>query len=129
MFGRVRILLTITASVAAIPVLAQAPVPPTTAFDGTYAGMSLETSSFMQGISAARWCATTNRAPAPLTITKDVVRSQRGGSWEGSVSPQGVLVMRNARSVASQGTIRGQYSGWGCVATYVWQKLSGSTTE
>jgi hypothetical protein len=121
--------LTIVACMSALPAAAQAPVP-TTTFDGTYAGVSVGTSSFMQGISAARWCATTGRAPAPLTITNGIVRSQRGGRWEGSVSPQGLLVMRDARSVRvegqidSQGTIRAQYNGWACVATYVWQKQS-----
>jgi hypothetical protein len=109
---------------------AQAPGPMTTAFDGTYAGVSRGTSSFTQGISAVRWCASKSGAPAPLTITNGVVRSQGGGRWEGSVSPRGVLVMRNARSVRvegqidSQGTIRGQYSGWACVGTYVWQRQS-----
>jgi hypothetical protein len=98
MCGRASILLTITASVAAIPVLAQAPVPTTTAFDGTYAGVSFETSSYMQGISAARWCGPTSGVPGPLTITNGVVRAQMGGRWEGSVNPQGVLVMRSPSS-------------------------------
>jgi hypothetical protein len=130
MFARARTFLTIAALTLTMPAVAQAPAPTTTPFDGTYAGVSLGTSSFMQGISAARWCASTRGAPAPLTITNGVVRSQRGGSWEGSVSPQGVLVMRNARSIRvegqidSQGTIRAQYSGWACVASYVWQKQS-----
>ena len=134
MFGRARIFLAITASVAAIPVLAQAPVPTTAAFDGTYAGVSFETSSFMQGVSAARWCGPTSGVPGPLTITNGVVRAQMGGRWEGSVNPQGVLVMRSPSSsrldgqIDSQGTIRGQLSGWGCVVTFVWRKLSGSTT-
>jgi hypothetical protein len=134
MFGRARILLTITASVAAMPVLAQAPVPTTTAFDGTYAGVSFETSSYMQGISAARWCGPTSGVPGPLTITNGVVRAQMGGRWEGSVNPKGVLVMRSPSSsrldgqIDSQGTIRGQLSGWGCVVTFVWRKPSGSTT-
>ena len=50
------------------------------------------------------------------------------------MNPQGVLVMRSPSSsrldgqIDSQGTIRGQLSGTGCVVTWVWRKLSGSTT-
>ena len=50
------------------------------------------------------------------------------------MNPQGGLVMRSPSSsrldgqIDSQGTIRGQLSGWGCVVTFVWRKLSGSTT-
>ena len=40
MFGRTKILLTITACAFATPVAAQAPAPTTTAFDGTYTGVS-----------------------------------------------------------------------------------------
>jgi len=39
MFGRARVLLTIAASVLAMPVAAQTPAPTTAAFDGTYVGV------------------------------------------------------------------------------------------
>jgi len=80
----------------------------------------------MQG-AANRHCAGRG-VPPPLTITNGVVRSQRGGRWEGSVSPQGVLVMRDANSmrvdgqIDSQGIITAQFGGWICVATFVWRK-------
>jgi hypothetical protein len=54
--------------------------------------------------------------PDPLTITNGLVRSI-GGSWEGTVSPQGAVVMRDGLSrradgqIDSQGAIRVQYSG------------------
>ncbi|HEV7994667.1 MAG TPA: hypothetical protein VGP52_00275 [Stellaceae bacterium] len=40
MFGWTRILLTIAVCMSATPVVAQAPTPTTTAFDGTYVGVS-----------------------------------------------------------------------------------------
>ena len=132
MFGQARTLLSVAACALAMPAAAQAPALTTTAFDGTYAGVSRETSSFMQGISAARWCATKGGAPAPLTITNGVIQSTGASGWEGSVDPQGREVMRNSRSsrldgqIDSQGTIRRQFTGWACVATFVWRKLSGS---
>jgi hypothetical protein len=49
-------------------------------------------------------------------------------AWEGTVSPQGVLLMRNERSVRvdgqidPQGKITAQYSGTGCMTKFVWQK-------
>jgi hypothetical protein len=54
MFARARTFLTIAALTLTMPAVARAPAPTTTAFEGTYAGVSRGTSSFMQGISAAR---------------------------------------------------------------------------
>ncbi len=136
MFGRQIVLLTIVACTSAMPAAAQAPAPTTTAFDGTYAGGSFETSSYMEGISAARWCGPTSGVPGSLTITSGVIKptvGTVGPEWEGTVNPQGGLVMRSPRSsrvdgqIDSQGTIRGQSSGWGCVVRYIWQKAPPPT--
>jgi hypothetical protein len=85
----------------------------------------------MEGVSAARWCAPTSGVPGPLTITNGVIKSTVGPGWEGTVNPQGGLVMRSPRSsridgqIDSQGIIRGQYSGWACKIIYVWRKQAG----
>jgi hypothetical protein len=70
-----------------------------------------------------------NGVPFPLTITKGVVRSTPD-YWEGTVGPQGNLVMRNGTRVLmaqidDQGIVRGQRSGTDCVTTWVWRKQSG----
>jgi hypothetical protein len=127
MFGRARILLTIAACMLATPIAAQAPTPATTAFDGKYAGVSRE-SSKTPAFPGAK--CPPNGVPAPLTITNGVVGPGSGG-WEGSVSPQGSVVMRNSAAmrvdgqIDSQGTIRGQYGGAGCTIAFVWRKQSG----
>ena len=126
MFGRKRILITIAASALAMPVFAQTPAP-TTAFDGTYAGISREVS---KSPSAPRAKCPPSGALAPLTIKNGVIVASGPAEWEGTVSPQGVLIMRNERSVRVdgqidlQGTIRAQYAGTGCVTNFVWQKQS-----
>ena len=51
MFGRARILLAIAACTLATPAVAQAPTPTTTAFDGTYIGVSRTLESTMLGYS------------------------------------------------------------------------------
>ena len=126
MFGRERILITITASALAMPVFAQTPAP-TTAFDGTYAGISREVS---KSPSAPRAKCPPSGALAPLTIKNGVIVASGPAEWEGTVSPQGVLIMRNERSVRvdgqidPQGTIRAQYAGTGCITNFAWQKQS-----
>jgi hypothetical protein len=126
MFGRERILITITASALAMPVFAQTPAP-TTAFDGIYAGISREVS---KSPSAPRAKCPPSGALAPLTIKNGVIVASGPAEWEGTVSPQGVLIMRNERSVRvdgqidPQGTIRAQYAGTGCITNFAWQKQS-----
>jgi hypothetical protein len=46
---RLLMLLTIVACMSAIPAAAQAPTPPTTAYDGTYVGVSREASTYTSG--------------------------------------------------------------------------------
>ena len=124
MFGRTKVLLTIVLSAVAPPLAAQTPAP-TTAFDGTYAGVSREVS---KNPSAPRAKCPPSGALAPLTIKNGVVVASGSAAWEGTVSPQGVLLMRNDRSVRvdgqidPQGTITAQYSGTGCMTKFVWQK-------
>ena len=127
MFGWTKILLTIVLSAVALSVAAQAPAPTTSEFDGTYTGISREVS---KNPSAPRAKCPPSGALAPLTIKNGVVVPSGPTAWEGTVNPQGVLILRNERSsrvdgqIDSQGTIRAQYSGTGCVTTFVWQKKS-----
>jgi len=127
MLGRGRALLTIIASAFAMPVAAQAPAP-TTGFDGIYAGVSREVS---KNPSAHRTNCPKSGVPGPLTITKGVARWSGGEGWEGTVSPEGGLMMRAPNGgrfdgqIDGQGTIRGQIGGWGCTGTFVWRKQSG----
>ena len=129
MFGRARILLTITASAVALPAAAQAPAPTTTAFDGTYVGVSRTLESTMTGHST-RQCPPNGR-PGPLTITGGVARTKALGTAEGSVSPQGVLVMHALAGFAAGSRFEGQIDGQGtvtgrftasCSYQVVWQK-------
>src|SRR5215469_13726158 len=113
MFGRARILSTIAAASLATPGLAQAPAPATTAFDGTYLGVSNtfeETSTADSARTWTRYCFQPGGGPAPLMIVNGIART---GIYQGSVSPQGVLVMRDFWShfdgrIDSQGTVRGR---------------------
>jgi hypothetical protein len=66
--------------------------------------------------------------PAPLRIVNGVARSRYGRGAEGSVSPQGVLVMRTRDGTArfegridGKGTAAGRLTG-GCSYWFVWQK-------
>jgi hypothetical protein len=117
-------LLTIALSAVAPPLAAQT-LAPTTAFDGTYAGISREVS---KSPSAPRAKCPPSGALAPLTIKNGVVVSSGPAAWEGSVSPDGVLTLRQERLVRvdgridAQGTIRAQYAGTGCITDFVWKK-------
>jgi hypothetical protein len=132
MFGRARILLTIAACVLATPVTAQAPTPSTTtAFDGGYAGVSrtFEESSNTAdpGRTWTHYCPQPS-PPAGLTIVNGTAKA---GKLEGSVSPRGVLVMRDFWSrfdgqIDSQGTVRGRTTS-GCSYLLVWQKVPPPT--
>ena len=108
MFGCARVSLLIPASALAMPVAAQA--PPTTAFDGTYTGVSRTLESTMSGHST-RQCPPNGR-PAPLTIVNGNAKTAWGGTAEGSVNSQGVLVMHAPNGA----TIEGQIDGQGAVA-------------
>src|SRR5437016_4381464 len=94
MTGLYKGFLVIVAIVTAIPVAAQTPGPATTALDGFYAGVSREASRYGYAGGGETRCEIPNGVPAPLTITGGVVRSTPAGpGWEGTVSPQGVIVI------------------------------------
>ncbi len=126
MFGRAALLSMIAASALAMPAAAQAPAP-STAFDGKYVGVSRVSSKTASAPGAK---CPSNGVPAPLTITNGVVRAPGSGGWEGTVKPDGSIVMHNpgamqfAGQIDSQGTIRGQYGGPACTIAFVWRKQS-----
>jgi hypothetical protein len=100
----------------------------TTAFDGTYQGVSTTAAS---GGSA---CVPATPAPRPLTIRNGAARFEAGMSgatvFEGTVSPQGTLLMRDNRANRLDGKIdpSGKATGsvhigdQNCLLTAVWQK-------
>jgi hypothetical protein len=128
MFGRARILLTMACALAT-PVFAQAPAPTTTAFDGTYYGVSIAfEEAGDDGRSWAHYCPQWHGRADPLMIVNGIARM---GKLEGSVSPQGVLVMRFGGGhfdgrIDSQGAAWGRLTG-GCSYQLVWQKLPPPT--
>jgi hypothetical protein len=79
---------------------------------------------------STRQCPASGQA-APLTIVNGVARTAGLGSAEGSLSPQGVLVMhalagfaaggRFEGQIDSQGTATGRFNG-NCSYWVVWQK-------
>ena len=108
--GPARTLLMIAACVTALPAAAQAPLP-TTAFNGTYAGISAVSTRSQPG-SHNGYCRQP-AIPSPLTIWEGVIQPTGGDGWRGTVSPQGGLVIRDlgGRRVNAQidpsGTITG----------------------
>jgi hypothetical protein len=79
------------------------------------------------GKTWAHYCLQSSR-PATLTIVNGIARA---GKSEGSVSPEGVLVMRDFWSrfdgrIDSQGTVRGRATGF-CSYLLVWQKAPPPT--
>jgi hypothetical protein len=121
-------LLTVAASMFALPAAAQAPAQATTAFDGTYLGVSNTFEGDIDtGRTWARYCPQFSRPPT-LSIVNGIARS---GKAEGSVSPQGVLVMRTFWShfdgrIDAQGTVRARSTS-GCSYQFVWQKVAAPT--
>jgi hypothetical protein len=94
--------------------------PPTMPFDGDYTGVSRELTNGGAGCSPSG-------VPATLMIRNSVVL----GYWQGTVSPQGAVVMRNPKfsrvnaQIDPGGTIKGQYGDPACTITFVWRKQSG----
>jgi hypothetical protein len=135
MLGRARILLTIATCALATSAAAQAPAP-TTAFDGTYVGVSRtlegygspdpaayrgsQTRADREGVAGdlyqkARNNCTPNGQPGLLTIAGGVPRYNGSNlyqtTWEGSVNAQGVLVMHAPLG----GQLEAQIDGRGAV--------------
>jgi opacity protein-like surface antigen len=119
-------LLVTATMMVATPVAAQT----TTAFDGGYAGVSLEKAA-EKGMSGRKTCPMFRSPPAALSIAGGVARFPWGqdNMLEGSVTPEGVLVMRTPHGqrfdgqIDAQGAIRGQVTGV-CSYSMVWQKRS-----
>jgi hypothetical protein len=100
----------------------------TTAFDGTYQGVSTTANS---GGSA---CVPSNPVPRPLTIRNGMARFEAGMSgatvFEGAVTPQGDLTMRDTLADRLDGKIDASGKATGsvnigdrnCLFTAVWQK-------
>jgi len=122
-----------------MPVNAQSPPPsanPTSAFDGTYVGVSAENNSTgntlaggrarTQGYAGARACRDF-RAPARLTITNGHAQVRWGDrTLEGPVSPDGTLTMSTGYGQKFDGRIdvrqiKGQVVGY-CAYNLTWQK-------
>jgi hypothetical protein len=131
MLDRTIVLWTIVAFAWATPVAAQAPAPTTTAFDGTYAGVSRTLQGTM--LNQTTRCPPLAQ-PGPLTIVGGVARTALGntsyvggGTAEGSVTPQGVLVLRTPygeridAQIDGRGTVTGRYTS-ACNYQMVWQK-------
>jgi hypothetical protein len=121
------------------PVNAQSPPPsanPTSAFDGTYVGVSAENTSSgntlaggrarTQGYAGARSC-TTFHAPARLTITDGHARVRWADrTLEGNAAPDGSLTMTTGYGQKFDGRIggqqiKGQLVGY-CAYTLTWRK-------
>ena len=151
MSDRTIVLWMIAAFVWATPVAAQSAAL-TTAFDGTYVGVSRtlegyqadpaiyresQTPADREGaaagdlLSKARHC-TPNGQPGLLTIGGGVPRYNGSTlyqtTWEGSVNAQGVLVMhaplggRLEAQIDGRGTVTGRLTGGNCSFHMVWQK-------
>jgi hypothetical protein len=126
MFGRRRVLLTIAACVLAMPIAAQSPAPATTtAFDGTYLGVSVTVEHTLGATGATRFCG--RGPPGTLKIVNGI--AWRDDRAAGSVSAQGVLAMRTARGsridgqIDGHGTITARLTSY-CSWRLIWQKQS-----
>ncbi len=120
----------LTALTAPVPAQAQT----TTAFDGSYRGVSrqLEGRTYGRHNSvygrSTRGCALPDRVPARLRIVNGVARAgSKEHPMEGSVTTQGELVMHNSKGAKFDGQIDGQGRAtgrimFGCSYLYVWQK-------
>jgi hypothetical protein len=125
MSARLRTFFTVAGLALATPVAAQAPAP--TAYDGTYAGVSMDvTKATPESTNCPR-----GGVPAPLTISNGTVKPPSGKGWTGTVSPEGALVITNQYAmhvhaqIDPQGVVAGQYSGPQCIVKYVWRKQAG----
>jgi hypothetical protein len=68
------------------------------------------------------------RTPDALSIAGGTIHSSGASRWSGTVSPQGVVIVRNRLhqlvngNIDAQGTLTGEYHGPACNVTYIWQK-------
>jgi hypothetical protein len=116
MFAGARILLTVAACTLVTPVAAQAPAPPPTA-------RILACQNTFEESQQRTWTRACRQFGPPeiLTIVNGLARA---GKTEGSVNPQGFLVMRDFWShfdgrIDSQGILRARATG-ACSYLLVW---------
>ena len=114
-----------SATAKPMPMQPSVTAAPTTAFDGKYIGVSRDSSKTASAPGTE--CPPPNVLPAPLTITNGVIL----GWWQGTVTPQGAIIMRNPKfsrvdaQIGRDGTVKGQYGDSACTVTFVWRKRSG----
>jgi hypothetical protein len=116
---------------SAIPAAAQVPAATMTAYDGTYLGVSHtfeeNSGSANPGRTWTHYCL--QYPPGTLSIVDGIAKA---GTLEGSVDPQGVLIMRRPNGsrfdgrINSQGTVTGRETS-GCNYQWVWQKAPPPT--
>jgi hypothetical protein len=119
-----------TIGAAAVMVMSSSALAQTasTAFDGTYAGVSRRMEGGPMGGGSARACAIPDGVPAPLTIANGAARAGSGDNpMEGSVTPQGALVMRTRNGGRFDGQIdaQGRAAGrltFSCSYQLIWQR-------
>jgi hypothetical protein len=131
MLGRARIFFTIATCGLATPVAAQAPAPTTTAFDGTYAGVSRTLEGTMDPRNTRHRGCVRDGQPGPLAIAGGVPQyngsTLRQATFEGSVNAQGVLVLHTPHGeridaqIDGRGTVTGRFNGV-CSYKMVWQR-------
>ena len=135
MSDRTIVLWMIAAFAWVTPVAAQPAAPTTTAFDGTYAGVSRtfegEINAVTRGAGSIPPACVPNGQPGPLVIAGGVARYNGSAlgrvTWEGSVNAQGVLVMHDPHGSRidaqndGRGTVTGRATS-GCSYYMVWQK-------
>jgi hypothetical protein len=151
MSDRTIVLWMIAAFTWATPLAAQPAASTTTAFDGTYAGVSRTLEGYQADPVTGRDSQTRadrdgvaggplpkgpklhpERSAGLLTIAGGVPRYNGSTlyqtTWEGSVNAQGVLVMHAPRGgqleaqIDGRGTVTGRITGGGCSYHMVWQK-------
>jgi hypothetical protein len=123
---RVKAVLAVGIFALATPAGAQRPGP-ITAFDGTYAGVSMHVTKATRESAKCPY----GGVPTPLTIKNGLVGPPSGKGWRGTVNSQGTVVMQNQYAmhvhaqIDAQGNVTGQYTGPQCNVTYLWRKQAG----
>ena len=88
---RLLMLVTVAASMFSLAAAAQAPTQTTTAFDGTYVGISRtfeeDLTPFRAGATWTHYCPQPGGPPPPLTIVNGVARSGKFGDRASSKDP------------------------------------------
>ena len=126
MKGRAKAVLAFFVFALATPAGAQ-PSGPTTAFDGTYAGVSMHVTKATRESAKCPY----GGVPTPLTIRNGLIGPPSGKGWRGTVNPQGAVVMQNQYAmhvhaqIDAQGNVTGQYTGPQYNVTYLWRKQAG----